>query len=127
MLVRHRFGYYHATNMEDLLDTDLTTGAVFSVHVEPVLTQTTTGAYLVILVANEGSGKEYQIVLPNKPGNGNLAAQCELALMEINAYPTWRWSKCVIGEKGFHGQFRVGNQSTDHKAIRDSGAYDFKY
>lgn len=123
MLVRHRFGYYHATNMEDLLDTDLTTGAVFSVHVEAQ----NTNNYLVILVANEGYGKEYQITLPNKPENGNLAAQCELALMEINAYPTWRWSKCGIRENAFDGEFRVGNQSTDHKAISNSGAYDFKY
>ncbi len=126
MLVRRRFGYYDADNINDLLDTDLTSGAVFSVHVEPVLTETT-GAYLAILVANEGAGKEYKIVLPNKPENGNLAAQCELALMEINAYPTWRWSKCGIRANAFDGEFRVGNQSTDHKAIRDSGAYDFKY
>ena len=107
--------------MEDLLDTDLTTGAVFSVHVEAQ----NTNNYLVILETNEGYGKEYQIILPNKPENGNLAAQCELALMEINAYPTWLWSKCGIRENGFDGQFRVGN--TGFKAVIDSGAYNFKY
>lgn len=123
MLVRHSFGYYDADNINDLLNTDLTTGAVFSVHVEAQ----NTNNYLVIFVANEGDGKEYQITLPNKPENGNLAAQCELALMEINAYPTWRWSKCGIRDNAFDGQFRVGNQSTDHKAISNSGAYDFKY
>lgn len=113
---------YLASNISDLLKSELTTGSVFHVHVQPMFMPG--GRCLtmrVVLIANEGRGKRYEFLLANNQVD-NLPTQVELALMELDCLPTWMWDLSFSGN-AYQGEFAL---SRNHKVVDDSGAYRFE-
>lgn len=113
---------YRATNLNDLLETELTSGRVFHVHVRPMFMPA--GRCLtmrVALITEEGTGKRYEILMANNQVD-NIPTQVELALMDLDCAPTWFWDMSFSGN-AYQGQFA---RSRNHKVVDDSGCYRFE-
>lgn len=113
---------YRVTNLKNLLETELTSGRVFHVHVRPMFMPA--GRCLtmrVALITEEGTGKRYEILMANNQVD-NIPTQVELALMDLDCLPTWGWDKSFSGE-AYQAKFA---RSRNPKVIADSGAYRFE-
>ena len=113
---------YKVTNISDLLETELTSGRVFHVHVRPMFMPA--GRCLtmrVALITEEGTGKRYEILMANNQVD-NIPTQVELALMDLDCAPTWFWDMSFSGN-AYQGQFA---RSRNHKVVDDSGCYRFE-
>lgn len=113
---------FRATNLSDLLETELTNGGVFSVYVRPMFMPAGRCITMRVgLIAQEGHGKRYEFLLANNQTD-NLPTQVELALMNIDCGPTWSWDTSFSGG-AYQCQFA---RSRNRKIVSDSGAYRFE-
>lgn len=111
---------FEAVNVADLKETPLTCGSVFHVHAYALRKDAKSRTMLIqlYLIANEGRGNEYFMLLANNQRE-SIPTQVELMLMDIGCEPTWGWS---YGNGRYHGEFAI---SRNHKVVDDSGAAAF--
>ena len=98
-------------------------GSVFHVHVLLHQIDDRCLAYTITFILDEGLGEYFSLVRANRTEGGMLSipTQVELLLMDLGCAPTWLWQ--------FDGVLRYVCEfakETNHKVVKDSGAYDFK-
>ena len=111
---------FEAVNVADLKETPLTSGSVFHVEAYPLRKNAKSRTMLIqlSLIASEGRGNEYFMLLANNQRE-SIPAQVELMLMDLGCEPTWRWT---YNSGHYHGEFAI---SRNWKVVSNSGAEEF--
>lgn len=95
----HTFIYF-----EDLKNTPIVNGSVFSVEVTPIFNrQRSVRTAKLRLIEKEGHGDVWEHIFVNDQKTP-LPVQAEVLLMEINCLPTWFWNQA---NGSYHGQFAL--------------------